>query len=266
MGLDKDGNVVIIEIKKGISTREVISQILEYGVWSQDIKYEELNTIAKEKHLSGYPDLYEKYEHDFKSKPDPFNQSQRWYIVAEKIDEKIEEASRYLRKRNIDIKCVELNFYENNGKKLVETKLVVGTEETIDQELGDESATTKLTWEDKLELATSDTRKLVTDLITKIEEKFDCKGEPHKRWYYISTKLPYERKNLFAVLLCGKEIARIAFRIDPNSFDFGEEEIKSIKGWFFPLGCERRIIITKDNTDLIFRCLDHAYDETKKTA
>ena len=31
MGLDVDGNVVIIEIKKGVSERKVVSQILEYG-------------------------------------------------------------------------------------------------------------------------------------------------------------------------------------------------------------------------------------------
>ena len=32
MGLDKDRNVVIIELKRGISARKVVSQILEYGV------------------------------------------------------------------------------------------------------------------------------------------------------------------------------------------------------------------------------------------
>ena len=47
MGLDKDGNVVLIEIKKSISVREVVSQILEYGVWAEDIQYEDLNRIAK---------------------------------------------------------------------------------------------------------------------------------------------------------------------------------------------------------------------------
>ena len=62
MGLDKDGNVIIIELKKGISAREVISQILEYGVWAEDIQYEDLNRIAKEKHLSSFSDLYKKYE------------------------------------------------------------------------------------------------------------------------------------------------------------------------------------------------------------
>ena len=35
MGLDRDGNVVIIELKKGVSSREVVSQILEYGVWAE---------------------------------------------------------------------------------------------------------------------------------------------------------------------------------------------------------------------------------------
>ena len=65
LGMDKNGHTVLIEIKKGVSTRDVVSQILEYGVWAEKIQYEELNRIAKDKHLKNYPDLYKKFEVDY---------------------------------------------------------------------------------------------------------------------------------------------------------------------------------------------------------
>jgi len=263
MGLDKNGNVVIIEIKKGVSARDVVSQILEYGVWAENIQYEDLNSIAKEKHLDSFPDLYKKYETEFKSIPEPFNQNQRLYIVSEKIDQKIEEICRYLKVRGIDIKCVELNFYENEGQKLAETKIKVGTEETIYQELGEDSKTEQLGWSDKLEIASPENKKTVLDLIEKIQKKFTCQGEPHGRFYYIYTKKETKKGGLFAVINCGKETARIAFRINPETFDMADDRIREVKGWFFS-NSERRVSISRDSIDFILNCLSHSFDTTEE--
>jgi len=259
MGLDKDGNVVIIEIKKGVSEREVVSQILEYGVWAENIQYEEINRIAKDKHLKDFQSLYKKYESDFKLVPEPFNQNQRLYIVAEKIDKKIEDVCRYLRIRGIDIKCVELNFHEHDGHELALTNMVVGKEETIYQELGDDSKTEKIVWKDKIELATPENKKNVLDLISEIEKTFECNGEPHNRWYYLHVK---KNSRLFAVIMCGKDTARIGFRVNPETFSIQDERVKVVKGWFFSKDSERRTHITSESKDLILECLKHAYDTT----
>jgi len=259
MGLDRDGNVVIIEIKKGVSAREVISQILEYGVWAENIQYEDLNRIAKDKHLKDFQDLYKKYEANFKSVPDPFNQKQRLYIVAEEIDKKIEDVARYLKIRGMDIKCVELNFHIDDEHELVHTKVVVGDEETIYQELEDDSKTEQITWNDKLELATPQNKKNVTELISKIEQNYESTGEPQKRWYYLRTKKNDKR---FAVIICGKDTARIAFRVNPETFGIVDEKIHVVRGWFFPKDAERRISIISENENLIMQCIKHAYEAT----
>ena len=105
-------------------------------------------------------------------------------------------------------------------------------------------------------------KKKVTDLISKIEETFDCKGEPRNRWYYLHVMKGEERGSTFAVVICGKDTARISFRIDPEKFDMGNERIRIIKGWFFSKDSERRIYIIPENMVLIFQCLKHAYDVT----
>ena len=262
MGLDKEGNVIIIEIKKGQSPREVVSQILEYGVWAEGIQYEDLNEIAKEKHLSNFPDLYKKYEQEFKTIPEPFNENQRLYIVAEKIDEKIEDMCRYLRIRNLDIKCVELNFFEKGDQRLVNTNVVVGTEETIDQDYKDEVQSSQVTWDDKLNAATKENRERVLNFISKVQEKFNGKGKPNNRWFYIYIGELYERKNIFCVIRCGKQNIDVCFRIDPDSFDDKNDDIRMIKGYFYPKSTERRIRLTDENVETIMDFLAHSYRAT----
>ena len=63
MGLDKNGNVVIMEIKQKSTDRDVIAQILEYGVWAENLDSDTLKKIA-EKHntLEKYTELYKKLE------------------------------------------------------------------------------------------------------------------------------------------------------------------------------------------------------------
>jgi len=266
MGLDKYGNVLLIEIKKGQPSREVVSQILEYGVWAEGIQYDELNEIAKEKHLADYPDLYKKYESEFKKIPDPFNEEQRLYIVSEKIDEKTEDMCRYLKVRGIDIKCVELNFFEKDNQRLVNTNVVVGTEESIYQDLRDEVQSSQMSWEDKLNAATKETHNSVLDLISKIEKEFNLKAVPNNRWLFFHLDEPYQRKNLFCVIRCGKNVVDVCFRIDPETFNVKDENIRNIKGFFFARFTERRLRLENSNIDTIMDCIRHSYQTTENYA
>jgi len=93
LGLDKNGNVIVIELKKQQTPRDVVSQILEYGVWAQDQTMESLNKIAKEHgKLGKFSSLWEKFEVETGTVPS-FNENQRWYIVAEKIDDVTKKSS-----------------------------------------------------------------------------------------------------------------------------------------------------------------------------
>ena len=131
LGLNHSGDTIIIEIKKDQTPRKVIAQILEYAEWiSNSISSDELNKIAKIKHLTNYPSLWKKYETEFGEIPD-FNEHQQLFIVAEKIDPITEKLARYLRKNGIDIFCMELNFYEKENHRFCNTKMIVGKEKAI---------------------------------------------------------------------------------------------------------------------------------------
>lgn len=264
LGLDKEGNLIIIELKKDQTPRDVVSQILEYGAWAEKIQYEELNKIAKEKHLGKYSDLYKKYEIEFDSVPEVFNESQKLIIVSEIFDEKTKNVARYLKTRAIDINCIELNFYESNGQKLADTRVVVGNEKIVVEDYTQEGKKKKLSWEEKLQVASDENAKNVNDLINLILKKFNCFNEPDQSWNYFYTKESEKNEDIFALMICGKRTANIVLRIDPTSFDIKDEEVREVKGWWFKdKDGERRISIIPENFELILKCLDHAYERTK---
>jgi hypothetical protein len=262
LGLDKNGNVIIVELKKGLPSRQVVSQILDYAVWGEELQYDDLNKIAKENHLDGSLDLYKKFEKTFGEVPTAFNQFQRLYVISESFDSKTTSICRYLKRSGINISCISINFHKHNEHEVVNTELVVGSEETLIEEFGDVQTAQKETWNERLQ-STSDTNKnTINQLISKIEQKFNTKAMPNKRWLYFCTKLPYERKNLFTVLALRKDGCDIRFRIDSSTFEFGSE-VRDVKGYFFPKGTERRIRYSAENEDLIFRCIEHALKITQ---
>src|SRR4030043_1988642 len=48
LGLDKNGNTVVIELKREKTQRETVAQILEYTSYVEDLTYEQLEKIAKD--------------------------------------------------------------------------------------------------------------------------------------------------------------------------------------------------------------------------
>ena len=139
------------------------------------------------------------------------------------------------------------------------TLLETHQEEYLD---GEEDGT-RIIWDDKLRFASSETRTLVSGLIAKSNEKLDFKMSntpfAEKMSFYIQE--PFEAKNRFAILSCGKNTSNISFRVDPSTFKFEGEKIKS-PNWYFNNGTERRIKLTEEDIPLILQCLEHSFSAT----
>ena len=260
MGIDSEGNAVVIELKRGMTARDAISQALDYAVWAENADYDKLNSIVKKKHLGKYKDLYGLFNSNFKTIPEPWNENQKIYIIAERIDEKTREMASYLSRRNVDIKCVELNFYKNAEQDVVNVDFVVGDPtDTLDKSSGKNAPT----WDDLLNNATDDTRSVVSALVQAVE-KLEPKplAGPQSKYYYMRVS-GKAKKNLFGAIVCQKKSAYVAFRVNPDTFEHDDNpEIISNYKWFFTKETERKITLTKHNSDLILRCLKHAYNTT----
>jgi Endonuclease NucS len=49
LGLDRDGNAVVIECKRDRTPRDIIGQILDYASWVSDLSTRRIHEIAQEK-------------------------------------------------------------------------------------------------------------------------------------------------------------------------------------------------------------------------
>jgi hypothetical protein len=86
--IDSEGNLVVVELKRDMTPREVTAQALDYASWIRTLGAEEIEKIAAE-HLG--KSLGEAFEATFDSElPDTLNTEHSIKIVASEIDDSTE--------------------------------------------------------------------------------------------------------------------------------------------------------------------------------
>jgi len=138
LGIDKTGNTVVIELKRGRTPRETVAQLLEYASFVESLDYFQLNEIFQ--NYTGEEISLEDYHQQFfQNETDEltsFNKSTRLIIVAQDISKEIRQTSLFLRKKGIDIYCMEFKYFETeSGEKIISSDFVVGEAEFIRQKV-----------------------------------------------------------------------------------------------------------------------------------
>lgn len=129
LGLDRYGNVVVIELKRGdsgsgsASEASIISQPQLYAQSLDRYDYNDLDNLYSEyrgkewsvqdvvgEHSSLLTAFNAFFETD--AKPWELNQTQRLVIVAESITGQTRDSARWLRDRGLDIQCVEVQRFQ----------------------------------------------------------------------------------------------------------------------------------------------------------
>lgn len=142
LGIDKAGNTVAIELKRGKTPRETIAQLLEYASFIDPLDYSQLNEIyqdysGEEINLEDYHQQYFKAESDERVS---FNKATKLVIVAQEISKEIRQTALFLRTKGIDIYCIEFKYFETKSEeKIISSEIVVGEEEYIRQKVSSAS-------------------------------------------------------------------------------------------------------------------------------
>lgn len=118
--LDQNGDLVIIELKKGKTSREVTAQVLDYASSVKDLGGDEIRQRWNSNgnlHVS----LDQAFETKFdKPLPDTLNDSQKSLIVAQVIDGDTERIVRYLSDQGIQINVATVQFFtDKNGREIL---------------------------------------------------------------------------------------------------------------------------------------------------
>jgi hypothetical protein len=118
--LDSNGDTVIVELKRGMTPREVTAQALDYASCIKDMTAENLDAIAKEFFMiknGASKSLAEEFEQRFGVElPDDINQRQRIIIVGANIDDSTERIIHYLSENyDIPINALTFQYFKNDG-------------------------------------------------------------------------------------------------------------------------------------------------------
>lgn len=128
LGLDRDGNLVVIECKRDLTPRDVVAQILDYASWVANLNTRDVHNIAQQK--TGKP-LGGAFQERFDIPlPETLNSSHSLVIVSSEFDASSKRIVEYLSESHgIAINTVFFSVFEHQGQVLLSTDWLLDQEE-----------------------------------------------------------------------------------------------------------------------------------------
>jgi len=130
--IDRNGDLVIVELKKDKTAREVIAQALDYASWVKDLSNERVREIANAylltKNGSNLENAFcDKFSSEF---PDILNAQHNIIIVAAQIDSSSERIIKYLSETyGVRINVATFQYFcDSSGRELVAKKFLMEAE------------------------------------------------------------------------------------------------------------------------------------------
>ena len=132
LALDKQGDVVVVELKRDRTPRDTLAQTLEYASFAEHLDYEQLEDIFGTYINDESVNLAQYHRDYFELMTDEaavFNKDQRIVIVGQRITPEIRQTSTFLRNKGLRVTCVEFTFFETEERlRLLSSDIVVGKE------------------------------------------------------------------------------------------------------------------------------------------
>jgi hypothetical protein len=132
--MNVSGDLVIVELKRAMTSRCVTAQALDYASWAKDLNRDEIQNIAakyfkeKDKDLT----LESAFRANFgKGLPEVINENHAMRIVASEIDNDTERIIRYLSETfSVDINAIRFQFFQGtDGRQLLARTFTVAPQE-----------------------------------------------------------------------------------------------------------------------------------------
>jgi hypothetical protein len=127
LAMDRDGNLVVLELKKDKTPREIVAQLLDYGSWIKDLKDNDIATIF-EKYLKKYhpnnasQSLDDAFRQHFEvdQLPENLNSEQELVVVASSLDDSTERIVTYLSGQyGVPINAVFFRVFKDGDREYI---------------------------------------------------------------------------------------------------------------------------------------------------
>lgn len=133
LAVDKEGALVIIELKRDNSGSDVEWQAIKYASYCSSFSHDEIY-----KHFAEYlgtdgDDAQVKIEGFINCEPEDLNQRQRIILVAKEFHSEVISAVLWLRESEIDIECIRLTpYFDQKGELFINPEIIIPLPEAKD--------------------------------------------------------------------------------------------------------------------------------------
>ena len=125
LAIDANAHLVVIELKRNRTPREVVAQLLDYGSWVRDLEDEDISGIFSEYIQKYYPNYESKsLDQAFREKfreyemPESLNESHELVVVAGELDDSTERIIKYLADEyGVAINAVFFRFFKSGDQE-----------------------------------------------------------------------------------------------------------------------------------------------------
>jgi Endonuclease NucS len=130
LAIAPDGSLVLIELKRDRTPREIVAQALDYASWVEDLTPEKIAQIYQRYSDGGRLD--EAFEKRFGVALDEetLNESHQIVIVASELDSSTERIINYLNARDIAINAVFFQVFQSGADQLLSRAWLIDPGET----------------------------------------------------------------------------------------------------------------------------------------
>lgn len=119
--IDGAGDLVVLELKRDKTPREIVAQALDYASWIAELPAHRVTSIAND-YLGAHGPLEKAFSERFRTElPDTINQSHRILIAAALVDASSERIIRYLSSvHGVNINAATFQYFKDaDGRELL---------------------------------------------------------------------------------------------------------------------------------------------------
>ena len=133
LAIDKQGTLVVIELKRDDSGSDVEWQAIKYVSYCSSFSQDEIYKYFAEYLGTDTDDAQVKIEEFINSEPDELNEKQRIILVSKEFHSEVISAVLWLREYEIDIECIRLTPHiDQNGTLFINPEVIIPLPEAKD--------------------------------------------------------------------------------------------------------------------------------------
>lgn len=130
LAIAPDASLVLIELKRDRTPREIVAQALDYASWVEDLTAERIAQICQRFSKGGNLDEAFKKHFGGELNEETLNQSHQIILVAAELDDLTERIIGYLNAHDVAINVIFFQVFEHGNEKLLSRAWMIDPGET----------------------------------------------------------------------------------------------------------------------------------------